>query len=132
MILLSFVLLFLLSLLFSIVDSIVSPPSTLNWGSDQRVLSGLAKWVQSHLSMTALPSTEPPSLTLALFPFLLVVNIPVPWLPAKHYLMGSVVDITGHVIHPVLHLHVGWRRDMSVGIYYPSAELKVMDRTKLW
>ena len=104
----------------------------LNWDDDKRTFSRLAAWIQRRFQIGWLPHLEPPSITVALFPPCLFANLPLFWRQPKPYLIGAVVDPAGKPIVPVLHLRLGWRRDMSTGRFYPSAAAKIEDRTKLW
>ncbi len=98
----------------------------LNWGEDRRVFPKLAAWFQRRLQITWMPHTEPPSLALALFPPCLFLNVPLFWKAPK-----KLPDAAAP-LRPVLHLRMGWRRDMNSGEFYPSAALKQEERTKLW
>jgi len=102
------------------------PKSDLNWGDDERVFPRLAAWLQKWTQITWLPATEPISLTVALFPPLVVVNFPLIWREAK------LVPGAAKPLHPVLHLRAGWRRDMNSGEFYLSFAAKAMPRTFLW
>ena len=98
----------------------------LNWGEDKRVFPRLAAWIQTRLQITWLPHVEPPSVAVALFPPCLFLNLPLFWKrPSKVW--SAAVPIV-----PILHLRLGWRRDMNSGEFYPSIAGTVEERTKLW
>jgi len=104
----------------------------LNWGNDKRTFPRLAAWLQAHLRIAWLPHLEPPSVAVALFPPCLFINLPLFWRQPRPYLIGAVVDLAGEPVVPVLHLRLGWRRDMTNGVFYPSLAAKIEERTKLW
>jgi len=98
----------------------------LNWGDDRRIFPRLTAWLQSCLQITWLRHIEPASVCLAFFPPLLVINFPLFWRQSQK-LWDAAIPVV-----PALHFRVGWRRDMNTGEFYPSAALKMEERTKLW
>lgn len=71
--------------------------------------------------------SEPvPSLTLALAPPLIILNVPLFWRKAE-YIPHAQAPVV-----PVLHLRAGWRRDMNFGVYLFTLAAKVEERTKIW
>ena len=98
----------------------------LNWGDDRRVFPRLAARLQRATQITWLRHVEPPSITLAPFPPLLIVNLPL-WWKDEQKLPDARVPVV-----PVLHLRAGWRRDMNSGEFYLSFAAKIEERTKLW
>ena len=98
----------------------------LNWGADKRPFPDLVAFVQKHTQITWLPHTEPPSITLALFPPSVIVQLPLLWAkPAQ-------TPFAAASVRPSLHFRIGWRRDMNSGEYYLGAELKRIPRQRLW
>ena len=100
----------------------------LNWGDDERLFPRLTAWVQRWTQITRLRHVEPSSLTIALLPPLLVVNLGFP------FLWGKAVPVRDAAVElrPVLHFRLGWRRDVNSGEYYLSAALKRLPRSMLW
>jgi len=98
----------------------------LNWGADKRLFPRLAAWIQSRLQITCMPHTEPASMTVAFPPLGVFINLPLVWKKPQQ-VPGAKVPIV-----PVLHLRLGWRRDMNSGEFYPTIAAKQMPRTFLW
>jgi len=98
----------------------------LNWGEDKRVFPELAAWIQQRLQITWMPHTEPPSITVALFPPCIFASVPLFWKAPTKVPHATVP------LRPVLTFRFGWRRDMNSGEFYPSIALNQQDRTKLW
>lgn len=98
----------------------------LNWGTDRRLFPELVAWMQKRTQITWLPHIEPPSITVALFPPSLIVQVPLFWLAPELVLFASVP------VRPSLHFRIGWRRDMNSGEYYLGAAIKRVPRQRLW
>jgi len=98
----------------------------LNWGADSRLFPKFVGWLQTRTQITFLPHVEPFSVTLAIFPPLLVVNFPLFWREAQKWWFADTP------LKPSLHLRLGWRRDMNSGEYYLSAAAKVVSRALFW
>ncbi len=112
----------------ALVDGVTEHRDDLNWGDDPRLFPRLTAWVQRWTQITRLRHVEPSSLTIALLPPLVVLNLAFP------LLWGKAVPVRDAAVElrPIQHFRLGWRRDMNSGEYYFTVAFKRLPRSMLW